>query len=232
VAGVDIRTVAGRLGHAGGGTTTLKVYAAWVTEADQRASQILLENVPPRPPDRLPPSERAKTQPQAPYEQIAADLRRKILGNEIEDGSIAPSVNEIASQYCVSVGTAHRALGLLRTWGLLSAAGRGVRPKIINTGEIVDDSTGTSLRPTPPVAENSPSPHEGDPPMLELTLVRSGQEVCRFTAQADATDPSQLARLLIGAARRRGYEGATFDEYELEVRATGSLELINTFVAL
>jgi integrase len=28
-AGVDLRTVAGRLGHAGGGTTTLRVYAAW-----------------------------------------------------------------------------------------------------------------------------------------------------------------------------------------------------------
>jgi integrase len=37
-AGVDIRTVAGRLGHGGGGTTTLKVYAAWVSEADQRAA--------------------------------------------------------------------------------------------------------------------------------------------------------------------------------------------------
>jgi integrase len=40
-AGVDIRTVAGRLGHGGGGTTTLRVYAAWVSEADQRASERL-----------------------------------------------------------------------------------------------------------------------------------------------------------------------------------------------
>lgn len=40
-AGVDIRTVAGRLGHGGGGATTLKVYAAWVSEADQRASVAL-----------------------------------------------------------------------------------------------------------------------------------------------------------------------------------------------
>lgn len=40
-AGVDIRTVAGRLGHSGGGATTLKVYAAWVSEADQRASKAL-----------------------------------------------------------------------------------------------------------------------------------------------------------------------------------------------
>jgi integrase len=40
-AGVDLRTVAGRLGHAGGGATTLRVYAAWVAESDQRAADIL-----------------------------------------------------------------------------------------------------------------------------------------------------------------------------------------------
>jgi integrase len=40
-AGVDIRTVAGRLGHGGGGTTTLGVYAAWVAESDQRAADLL-----------------------------------------------------------------------------------------------------------------------------------------------------------------------------------------------
>lgn len=35
-AGVDLRTVAGRLGHAGGGTTTLRVYAAWVSDAQMK----------------------------------------------------------------------------------------------------------------------------------------------------------------------------------------------------
>lgn len=40
-AGVDLRTVAGRLGHGGGGATTLRVYAAWVGEADRKASEIL-----------------------------------------------------------------------------------------------------------------------------------------------------------------------------------------------
>lgn len=39
--GVDLRTVAGRLGHAGGGATTLRVYAAWVGESDRRAAEIL-----------------------------------------------------------------------------------------------------------------------------------------------------------------------------------------------
>jgi integrase len=40
-AGVDVRTVAGRLGHSGGGTTTLKVYSAWRSEAVQRAASSL-----------------------------------------------------------------------------------------------------------------------------------------------------------------------------------------------
>ena len=40
-AGVDVRTVAGRPGHSGGGTTTLKVYSAWRSEADQRAASSL-----------------------------------------------------------------------------------------------------------------------------------------------------------------------------------------------
>jgi integrase len=45
-AGVDLRTVAGRLGHGGGGTTTLRVYAAWVTEADQRAASTIAAKLP------------------------------------------------------------------------------------------------------------------------------------------------------------------------------------------
>jgi integrase len=48
-AGVDVRTVAGRLGHAGGGATTLRVYAAWVAEADQRAAATRGPRMPPRP---------------------------------------------------------------------------------------------------------------------------------------------------------------------------------------
>ncbi|WP_420813863.1 hypothetical protein [Phytoactinopolyspora endophytica] len=47
--GVDVRTVAGRLGHGGGGATTLRVYTAWLNEADQRAAQALAECLPPKP---------------------------------------------------------------------------------------------------------------------------------------------------------------------------------------
>lgn len=39
-AGVDLRTVAGRLGH-GDGTTTLRHYAAWVMAADEGAAGVI-----------------------------------------------------------------------------------------------------------------------------------------------------------------------------------------------
>jgi integrase len=44
--GVDLRTVAGRLGHGGGGATTLKVYAAFVTEADKKAADLIAAKLP------------------------------------------------------------------------------------------------------------------------------------------------------------------------------------------
>lgn len=58
-AGVDLRTVAGRLGHSGGGATTLRVYAAWVASADRNAAEILGAKLqrPARPGHRPPGSE-------------------------------------------------------------------------------------------------------------------------------------------------------------------------------
>lgn len=48
-AGIDLPTVAGRLGHGGGGATTLKVYAAWVAASDRKAAEILGSRMPKRP---------------------------------------------------------------------------------------------------------------------------------------------------------------------------------------
>ena len=45
-AGVDLRTVAGRLGHGGGGATTLRVYSAWVAASDRKAAEILGSRMP------------------------------------------------------------------------------------------------------------------------------------------------------------------------------------------
>lgn len=49
-AGVDLATVSGRLGHGGGGATTLRVYAAWVAASDQRAAEVLGAKMPKRSP--------------------------------------------------------------------------------------------------------------------------------------------------------------------------------------
>lgn len=65
-AGVDLQTVAGRLGHGSGGATTLRVYAAWVDAADHRAATTMA-GIMPRP---------TTIQPErGPYETVAQELR-------------------------------------------------------------------------------------------------------------------------------------------------------------
>lgn len=129
-AGVDVRTVAGRLGHGGGGATTLRVYSAWVSESDQRASQSLFSRMPTRP-TQLSATERAKTQPHASYERIAASYRADILEGHLAAGDQIDSVKDIAARHGVAVGTAHRAIALLNEWGLIKVA-RGSRATVIH----------------------------------------------------------------------------------------------------
>lgn len=114
-AGVDVRTVAGRLGHSDG-TTTLKVYAAWLAEADQRASQSLFSRLPA--PREL-----------HPHECVPAALRDAILDGLYGEGTQLPTIKQIAAAHDVSVGTAHRALEHLTDWGFVEVR-RGVRPTI------------------------------------------------------------------------------------------------------
>ncbi|GAA1840586.1 hypothetical protein GCM10009772_17780 [Pseudonocardia alni subsp. carboxydivorans] len=127
-AGVDIRTVAGRLGHSGGGTTTLRVYSAWVAEADQRAAKSLtgrlqLPSSIAAPPDA--PLLRPRSEPAGPYEQIANDLEGAIRLGALAPGDRLPTLKLIAERYDVSVGTAHRALTLLAERGFAELGGRG-----------------------------------------------------------------------------------------------------------
>jgi len=117
-AGVDIRTVAGRLGHGSGGATTLKVYARWVNEADRRAADTMATIVPkPVPPPAV---------PRGPYEVIAENLREQIRNGQLRPGEQLPTIAELAAANTVAVGTAHRALTPLRNEGLVEVA-RGRR---------------------------------------------------------------------------------------------------------
>jgi integrase/DNA-binding transcriptional regulator YhcF (GntR family) len=129
-AGVDVRTVAGRLGHGGGGATTLRVYTAWVSEADQRAAGNMSTRMP-TPPITVdsvgaPISTLEPEPPNSPYQKIAADLRGAIACGALRVGDPMPTLVELTTRYNVASATAHRAIMELKTAGLVTAA-RGRR---------------------------------------------------------------------------------------------------------
>lgn len=121
-AGVDVRTVAGRLGHGGGGSTTLRVYSAWVSEADQRAAGNLAGRMPALPAslesdgERLAPSPAPITD-SAPYLRMVADLRAAIKCGALRQGDPLPTMAELAARYNVAPSTAHRAVAILAADG-------------------------------------------------------------------------------------------------------------------
>ena len=124
-AGVDIRTVAGRLGHGSGGATTLRVYAAWVDEADRRAATTMA-TVLPRPVPKA-------SVLVSPYEAIASSLRDQIASGELRPGDELPTVAQLAVANTVAVGTAHRAIAALKAEGLIEVS-RG-RRAVVSGGE-------------------------------------------------------------------------------------------------
>jgi integrase len=119
-AGVDLRTVAGRLGHGSGGATTLKMYAAWVDEADRRAADTMASIIP-----RPVPS----IAPRGPYEVVAQSLREQIHAGHLKPGDQIPTVAELAAVNTVAVGTAHRAITLLKHEGFIQTS-RGRRATV------------------------------------------------------------------------------------------------------
>jgi integrase len=121
-AGVDVRTVAGRLGHGSGGATTLKVYAAWVDEADRRAA-ITMASIMPTP-------VAAPRAPRGPYEMIAAELREQIVTGRLRAGDQLPTIAALATRHGVAAGTVHRAIDLLRSDGLVDTS-RGRRSVVV-----------------------------------------------------------------------------------------------------
>lgn len=134
-AGVDVRTVAGRLGHGSGGATTLKIYAGWVDEAGQRAAATIAGIMPqvavaPRP-------------PRGPYEIIAATLREQIHDGRLAPGDLLPTTAGLAAVHAVSIATAHRAVALLHSEGLIEVS-RG-RRAVVKAG--LDSAGGIALAP-------------------------------------------------------------------------------------
>ena len=121
-AGVDLRTVAGRLGHGSGGGTTLRVYSAWVEKADRSAATVLANAIPrPNP---------ARRTPRSPYEQLAAEMREAITTGVYQPGAILPTTSELAASHNLSAGTVNRAIGILKADGLIEVS-RGKRAMVL-----------------------------------------------------------------------------------------------------
>jgi hypothetical protein len=139
-AGVDVRTVAGRLGHGGGGSTTLRVYSAWIAEVDQRAAGTLAGRMPALPvgidPNgALAPAQRAVSENSAPYLRIAEDLRGAMRCGALSPGDPLPTMADLASRYGVALSTAHRAIAELSSDGLVQAS-RGKRATVVALGSV------------------------------------------------------------------------------------------------
>jgi integrase len=212
-AGVDVRTVAGRLGHSGGGTTTLRTYTAWKSEADQRAAGDLAARMPAHPnlPSVLPP--KIEIEPKKPYERVAVAVRDDIYDGKYPIGLQLPPVKRLAREHGVAPSTAHQAVKLLREWGLVRVA-TGL-PTIVlpRSGDAVD----RAAEPTHQTSNaNGVGPGEVRP--LDLEVRRLGVPVVRLRTSADPSDTATLHRLLLGAIKRDGRQPAEIEDYELLVR--------------
>jgi integrase len=234
-AGVDVRTVAGRLGHSGGGTTTLRTYAAWVSEADQRAAGGIATRMPSRPaPQEL--VERAQRDPQSPYEKIAAELRCRILSGDLADGDFAPTEKQLAAEHQVAIGTAHRAMELLKTWGFITSS-RGRRAVIVrppeplatpsaehtsDSGDLPGDAAALAEAGTPPSGETAAAAR-----LWAITL--RGPDGRRYPARhvcEELYQPDSFRAHLIAIARIEDPKLTNVGDdwiggYELEVREPG-----------
>jgi integrase len=221
-AGVDVRTVAGRLGHSGGGITTLRVYAAWLAEADQRAAAGLLARMPARPEAPATRAERAKTDPQSPRETLAVELRDRILAGEFSIGSYLPGVKQLAATHSIAPSTAHRALALLKDWGMI-AGEPGERAKVVAAPE-------ASPAPAMVVPEEVRDREEntGRRALLAFEIRHRGDVFRKFSAEADPRSADELHDLLVGALRRAGRDELAIAEYEMDIRNGGGL--LTTFV--
>ena len=220
--GVDARTVAGRLGHGGGGTTTLRYYTAWVSESDQRAASTLTARMPSRPADPLP------RRPTHPYQRLAAVLREQIATGVFEPGDFLPGQKVLAVEHGVSVGTANRAANLLAEDGHVElVAGRGFRVADRVMGQPDDCQQPTSLKTEPAVIGSATSRAV----LLGITLRHRGHVVAHFSTAADPRDPDDLRQVLVDAIGRLGADDTEIAAYEMELRLAGDGVLMTTFVA-
>lgn len=235
-AGVDVRTVAGRLGHGSGGVTTLRVYAAWVAEADQRAAAGLTTRLPSRPTSEPDGIQRVLTAPRAPYERIAVQLRAAILDGTYPPGVPMPTGKQLAAAHGVATGTAQRAVALLRTWGLIDVS-RGQRATVVQQppteAESDEQPTSTVVTPAPddPGTTTGSGKSQVEKQLLQVEIRRLGQVVKTLSVEADPADAGELRQVLVDAIKREGQDESQIAWYEMDIRHIGDPAVMFTFAA-
>lgn len=156
-ANVDLRTVAGRLGHRDC-STTLTTYSAFINEANQHASNQLLQRLPlrlattPHHHQAVPPPPPAHS----PYQQIAATLRDAITQRTYPPGSHLPPIHTLAAHYRVAPSTIHRATTQLARWNLVTTTPG--HPTTINPNPPTNTHNPTNTA-IPPLAPNRTPSH-------------------------------------------------------------------------
>ena len=83
------------------------------------------------------PTPRPRT-PRGPYLSIAQSLRDDITAGRLKPGDHLPTVVQLAAEFTVAAGTAHRAMALLADEGLISVT-RGKRAVVVGSAPLVND---------------------------------------------------------------------------------------------
>ncbi|MBV8993506.1 MAG: tyrosine-type recombinase/integrase [Pseudonocardiales bacterium] len=227
-AGVDVRTVAGRLGHGGGGTTTLKVYAAWVSESDQRAASSLFARLPARPDADADPLGEGT----AIYEWVAAELRTQIASGQLPVGAELPTHKQLAQQHGIAASTAHRVTALLSSEGLIEIS-RGHRAIVIRQlpddadPHAGDDEKVQALEDNRCQQDSDETATTG--PQLWAVTVRGphgrrypARHVCEDISRPDSFRPHLLAIARMERPTDTDRGEGWIGDYELEIREHGN----------
>jgi DNA-binding transcriptional MocR family regulator len=147
-------------------------------------------------------------------------LTFKLLGclsGSLAEGDVAPTEKQLAADHHVAVGTAHRAMELLKSWGFITSS-RGRRAVIVRPPEPLDS----------PSADAPDNEAATASPQLWMITVR-GPDGCRYPARhvcEDISRPDSFRAHLPAIARMERPTGTDRGEswigdYELEIREPG-----------
>jgi integrase len=179
--------------------------------------------MPARPEAPVTRAERAKIDPQSPRETLAVELRDRILAGEFPIGSYLPGVKQLAATHSVAPSTAHRALALLKDWGMI-AGEPGERAKVVARPE-EQPAPNVSL----PAERQEGQGTASRSALLDFEVRHRGEPFRKFTAEADPRSGDELHDLLLGTLRRAGRDESDVAEYEMDIRSGD--HLLTTFVA-